>query len=948
MQLGKLKQLFEEALDLPERERGEFIRVASGGDSTLTGELSSLLAAHDASDGYFERLSEEVIGPAILAIGLNDPEDASGSDRKVAHYEILERIGGGGMGVVYKARDTRLGRTVALKFLPRHHASNPGARARLLAEARAASALDHPNIGVVYEIGEAGDGRPFIAMAWYDGETLKVKARRGPLDFADAVAVAGQLASALMAAHGAGIIHRDVKPANVLVTRSGIVKLVDFGIAKLMSDAGDENHAIAGTVAYMSPEQTVEAPLDVRTDVWSLGVVLYEVLAGKRPFRGETDERTIAAIRHEQPVPLSTLRADVPPQLVSIIEKCLQKNRDERYQTVEELGDALKRWNADSALPSARSRYTSRRALLTFTSVLVLAAIAGTIWYERRSTVASRIALHGTTVAVLPFTDPGQTDSTRYVADMLSEDLRAELKRIRSLIVPSYQSSAGYAGATKPISRIASEMAANFVVTGTIHRGQGDARIEVQVFDGRTGKSVWTGTFAMGNSDLTHIARKSANAVLSQLDIDLTREEKDRLGRPATTNPLAYDFYLRGRYAELSARPRTAVGGARADSMRRAQARYFQARSLDAGFAMARARLAVTHMWSATAYDTTRARLDQARLEAENALRLDSLVSGPHEALAAYWSRQGNAPKAIEELETGLRHAPNDVDLLVPLGVLLIHAGRWEEGIARIERAIQIDPRNPSALWQAAMSSGRARRFAEAQKAFNRLIEVSPDDHEVKLIKGQAYLRWKGSADTLSALLAKIPPGWDSRGMATFARYTALRVQRRYQEGLSMLDNAPSDLSRDGLVYHPRALMQAEMYHGLGDEREARAHYEIARAMMADSAAAHPNDPSIHAALGLALAGLGRKRDAISEAERAMEIEPVSKNSRAATAHMGIAVEIFARVGEHDRAFETLELLLSMPSGREASIPFLRVWPGFDPLRSDPRFDQLLDRFSVK
>ena len=198
------------------------------------------------------------------------------------------------------------------------------------------------------------------------------------------------------------------------------------------------------------------------------------------------------------------------------------------------------------------------------------------------------------------------------------------------------------------------------------------------------------------------------------------------------------------------------------------------------------------------------------------------------------------------------------------------------------------------------------------------------------------------------ALLARIPPGWDSRGMATFARYTALRVQRRYREGLSVLERAPSDLSRDGLVYQPRALMQADMYHGLGEAREAHAHYEMARAMIADSAAAHPADPSIHAALGLAFAGLGRKRDAINEVERAMELEPVSKNSRAATAHMGIAVEIFARVGELDRAIETLELLLSMNSGREASIPFIRVWPGFDPLRGDARFDQLLERFSVK
>jgi serine/threonine-protein kinase len=953
-QLTRIRQLFDTALSLPSAEWNDFVRDSTDGDDLLQHELSSLLVAHAASDGFFEKLAGELVRPAVItAIEADRKEDADPSARIVSHYELVERVAGGAMGVVYKAHDTRLGRTVALKFLPRHHASNPSARERLVAEARAASRLDHPNIGIVYEIGEAEDGQQFIAMAWYDGESLRDSIRREALPISRAIDVAAQLCAALDAAHTAGIIHRDVKPANVMITSSGVVKLVDFGIAKLITEGDAERHSFAGTVAYMSPEQIRGMPLDPRTDIWSLGVVLYEMLAGRRPFRGNTEQELIASIENEEPPPIAAVRPDVSSGLAAVIDRCLTKDRDERYQSAQEIREALRNIEAGSPklAPGVSAIWFSavrdHRSWIVagFLSVLIAAGI----WKYSRDFSDSRSSPSPAApviVGVLPFTEPTGADSTRYLAEALSDDLREDLGRFPAVSVPSYLSSEPYAGASRPVTTIARELDARFVVTATVKYLASGARIDARLIDGQTGKPVWSRTYVMEKTRAVDVVRAITVDVLSSANVRLAKSEKDRNGTARTKSSRAYDLYLRGRYAELTGIPRTALGTVSVDNVRSAQAFYSQAKSLDPDFAVARERLAMTHAQSAVMYDTTEGRLEQTRIEAEFALRLDPQLSEPYEVLSTYWKLQKNPQKAIEALETGLKSNPNNVSLLLNLAQRYLEEGRWEDGLAQSDRAARLDPRNPTALWQAAVANGRLRRNADALKMWDRLIQVAPRDHEVKLIKGQSYLRWKGSTDVLFAELRSIPPDWDARGMATFARYTAYRTTRRYSDGLVMLSRAKTSLSRDGLVYHPKQLIAAELYYGLGDMHAARRLYDEARRLLVDSLAAHPPDGSIHAALGLAYAGLGRKRDAIREAERAIELG--RGNNRAATAFRGLAVETFGRIGELDRAFQLIELLLTMPAGREITVPYLRVWPGFDPLRTDPRFNQLLDRFTVK
>lgn len=939
-----MKSLFEEALSLSSSERVDFIRDATHGDDTLAVELSSLLRAHELSDPYFADLAESVIEPALLALEARGDSDGTAPTGSVSHYELIERLGGGAMGVVYKARDTRLGRIVALKFLAQHHASDPAARARLVAEARAASRLDHPNIGVVYEIGEAADGRQFIAMAWYDGETLKARLRREPVGVAEAAAIAMQLANGLSAAHAIGMIHRDVKPANVMIAPSGRVTLVDFGIAKLATDDDTDRQPIAGTIPYMSPEQTEGKALDARTDIWSLGVILHEMLAGQRPFGGDSDTQVIAAIRSEKPRSIASLRRDLGPGMAAVVARCLEKDRQYRFQSASEFCDAL------AHLQRAVSRPRKRRTAALAAGIVTLAVASVFSWRYGHAAYVNHAAMDAPlrSIAILPFTStmPGD-DGTRFEV-AVAEDLRIECGRIRSLTVPSYSSSRKYVPSRTSSTQTAKELHADWVLAGTVNAAAGGVALEVHLMDGRTGTERMSRRYVPGNLR-TDVVRAAVRDLVLVLDIPLTQEQGDQLSRDRTVNARAYEQYLRGLNVELAGTPHAALGKPSPGSIRSAQGFYAQARSLDPGFSSARARLALSHMASAIAYDTTRSRLDQARLEAEAALRREPASPEPHLALAQYWSQLGETDRAIEELKHGLGDTPNNVSLHLAMGMRYLEVGRREEGVAELEHALRLDPRNPVAAAHVALASGQLNRNEVAMTAFNRAIAISPNDNEMKLIKGHFYLRWKGTADTLIAELRRIPSDWDERGMATFAWYTALRIQRKYRDGLAMLDRSKSTLSRDGIVlYYPTSLMRAVMLSDLGEMTKAKTWYERARDELADSTAADPSNASAHSALALADAGLQRRNDAIQEAQRAIDLARRANTTMSGRAQLGIAMEVFAKTGDLDRAFETMELLLAMPAGREAKVPYLKLWPGLDPLRKDPRFDELLQRFTAK
>ncbi|MGH7588916.1 MAG: serine/threonine-protein kinase, partial [Gemmatimonadota bacterium] len=396
-----MDRLYERARALDPEARTAFVVAAGREAPRLRDEVLSLLEQADAAEEFFQFLSDAMPSPAPAS---------SASDlsigHTIGHYEIRGRIGAGGMGTVYHAFDTRLDREVALKFLPAHLSAEPEARERLLVEARAAAALEHANVCGVYEIGEADDGQPFIAMALCDGDTLKTRLQRGPFPPAEAAQVAAQIARGLAAAHKRGILHRDVKPGNVMIASDGTVKLLDFGLAKSADATLTQSGPTPGTIAYMSPEQARGDPVDARTDLWSLGVVLYEMLTGTRPFRGGNDRAFVQAILHEDPEPVTTLRPGTPDALERIVERLLRKDPADRYGNAEELLADL----AQDAM--ARVRLSSPRLRVVAGAAVVLAGVALFLAIRSTGDSAGRLSPDATAespaIAVLPFSVHGQ------------------------------------------------------------------------------------------------------------------------------------------------------------------------------------------------------------------------------------------------------------------------------------------------------------------------------------------------------------------------------------------------------------------------------------------------------------------------------------------------------------------------------------------------------------
>jgi TolB-like protein/Flp pilus assembly protein TadD len=934
---------FDEVVELDAAARAARLEGIAATDPALQRCLERLLAADAEADALLASVEAAIGSPDFCSTSGEWERDPLGlMGRTVSHFRVLELLAYGGMGVVYRAEDQQLGRAIALKFPLAAHHLDPRVKLRFLHEARVVAGLAHPSLCEIYETGETSDGYLFHAMPLYEGESLRTRlAREGALRPADALAIMTRISQGLSAAHHAGVVHRDLKPANVMLLPDGTVKILDFGLAKVSDLSLTASRTRLGTVFYMAPEQVHGRKLDQRADLWAMGVLLYEMVTGSRPFAGDNEIAVAHAIAHEEPVRPSALRSEIPADLDDMVLRLLRKDPSQRYQSTEDLVSALSAielGHRPMSFSALKRRPSLRMAALV---ALAIVAIGAGTWWARRITT-SKAAPQA--VAILPF---DQSDGSGYLAAGLADGITTELSRVRNIIVPGYVTTGRYRGSGKPLKQVAAELEVDALLQGRVQRMGERVSVDARLLDGQGEKHLWTGRYDRPLSELLEIQRDATRGILAALRIRLTGAERDRLDRAMTPNARAYDRYLQARAVELGGLSYQLWIPIAMDSLRRAQSLYSQARDLDPNFAMARARLALMHTYSADLYDASEARREQARLEAEAALRLQPGLPEAHQALANYWHQRGDLMKAVHELKLAITGFPNSSELRLDLGNTYAQAGRLEDAVAEFERAMRLEPGSPKAAFSAAVFYLRLRRDEDAMRAFDHAIALAPDYHMVKVIKGHTYLRWKGLPDTLADAMRTIPTDWDPSGMGTYARYTVLRAQRRYTEALGMLDRSGIQLSRDGLVYQPVSLMRAQLYETLGERARARANYAVARGVLRDSVSARPDDASMRVSLGLAYAGLGQRTQAVREARRAMELVPLASNTPAATAFMGVAVEVFAKAGEIRGALELLELLFSMPAGREVTVAFLKVWPGFDPLRGDPRFSQLLERFAV-
>jgi serine/threonine protein kinase/tetratricopeptide (TPR) repeat protein len=671
----------------------------------------------------------------------------------VSHYRILEKLGGGGMGVVYKAEDTKLGRFVALKFLPESFFEDRHSVERLQREARAASALNHPHICTIHDIDEH-EGRQFIVMELLEGQTLKHRIAGQALPTDDVAKLGMQTAEALEAAHAKGIVHRDVKPPNIFVTARGDVKVLDFGLAKVVEHSSDlmvpmesltETQAAVGTLPYMSPEQLRGKRVDARTDIYALGVVLYEMATGRRPFRERLSTQLVDDILHKSPPLPGRLNPGLSPKLEDIILKCLEKDPENRYQSVKEVRVDLRRLEESSkvapALPPPRRRYGTTAAAISailLAGVLVGLNVGG--WRERFLKRAG--PNHIESLAVLPLENLSGDPQQDYFADGMTEAVITEVAQISELKVTSRTSVMQYKHTKKPLREIAKALGVDAVLEGAVQRSGGKVAITAQLIEGSTDRHLWAKSYQREMSDVLALEREVAQNVAEEVGVKLGSSQQAYVAAARTVNPESHEDYLLGLHYLRS--------GTREGTQKAVE--YFQAAvAKDASDARSYARLAEAYRGLSSLYMAPLDAMPKAKAAAARALELDETLAESHASLGVLklfydWDWPGAGKEFMRALDLN----PSLVEAHLGKATYLATLGRFDEALAEDKLALSLDPASPRARVASLTHTYLARRFDQAIEECRKTIELAPTVGTPHAILGQVLSSEGRSADAIA------------------------------------------------------------------------------------------------------------------------------------------------------------------------------------------------------
>jgi TolB-like protein/predicted Ser/Thr protein kinase len=660
-------------------------------------------------------------------------------------YRIEEAVGRGGMGIVFRGYDLKLERTVALKFLPEDLAEDPEAKERFIREAKAAAALSHPHICTVHEIAEERD-QTFIVMEFIEGNPLSRKILGGPLDQAEALDIAIQVAQGLEEAHGKGIIHRDVKPGNIMLTEKGTAKVMDFGLAKVTGRSLITKEAkTMGTVAYMSPEQAEGGAVDLRTDIWSLGVVLYEMLTGRLPFKGERDQSLVHSILNHDPEPMTRLRPNLPKTLEDVVFKALAKRAENRYRNMGEFISDLKSVAA-GVKPARAKGQLLRGKIFGLKKTQVLGGGAGFVVIVAIIFLVMALRRPYDSIAVLPLRNLSDETQQDYFAEGVHEALITELSRIKSIKVISRTSVMGYAATMKKIPEIARELGGvKAIVEGSTMRSGNIVRINIQLIDGRTDKHLLAENFDREYREILTLQKEVALAIAERIRASLTPQEVQILKHAKSVDPAAYDAYLQGLF--VLNRVLLAKQGDLVAATQESIDYFEKALKIDPGFAPAYAGIAFAHDYRVAVLPPAEI-WPNVVIALNKAMSMDDSLAEPHMMLAdKAFSYDWNWATAEKEYRRALELNPNNALTHIWYGQSLICWGRKEEGLIHVDRGRELDPLTYNTLDWAISAYLLAREYDRVVALADNVISLFPDSRGTRYYRLMA-LDLMGKHDT--------------------------------------------------------------------------------------------------------------------------------------------------------------------------------------------------------
>jgi serine/threonine-protein kinase len=848
--------IFAAALEHDAAERPDFLAAACGGDEQLRAEVESLIA-HVMPES---RVKGSAVDEATRLLAYRTAEPAVES---IGRYQIIRPLGTGGMGRVYLGLDEKLNRPVAVKLLSNYDGSEEERLRRFRQEALAASALNHPNILTIHEIGEF-EGTPYITAEFIDGVTLRARMKAEVLPTELALDIAIQVASALTAAHSAGIVHRDIKPENVMLRADGLVKVLDFGIAKFTQTEANENKdlvktmagSVVGTASYMSPEQARGVAIDSRSDIWSLGVILYEMVAGRLPFWGNTPADVIAALLERQPPPLFTHGSVKLELLERIVFKALQKERENRYQTAAELQKDLKQLRqtleqegeqgrsesanssaspvavvgatpepkTSSALPvrtggeggpthSIAEYVVDRIRQHKYAVMVLLIFIAAAAFLTYRSLLATKNQPIES-IAVMPFINESGNGDIEYLSDGMTDTLINSLSQLPHLAVKARSSVFQYKGKEVAPQRIASELSVQAILNGRVVQRGDDLTLYLSLVDASTGNQIWGDQYDRKVADLISLQREIARDVAQKLRTRLSGAEVQRVTKDYTANAEAYQLYLKGRFNILKLTP---------PEIQKGVSYFQQAIQIDPNYALAHAGLAHAYrslVLSAELLPTEF--LPKAKVAAQKAIEIDETLDEAHTALGVtmFWY-DWNWNEAENQYKRALELNPNGADTHLYYAQLLSNTGRAAEALAEIKRARELDPYSPFLSTLEGQFLNQAGKSDESLARLRETFELAPGFWFPHVFASSAYIDKGLFPEAIDeARRAKELSSLQTLSVA-FEGYALAKLGKR-DEGRAAV-NGLLKLSQERFVppYHI-----ALIYNGLGDHEQALAWLE--------------------------------------------------------------------------------------------------------------------------